>query len=98
MQYFFRCLALGLAFVSQVHGQTAKSAQQLAVLINASRQAHYARLDHLARQLPEAHAATLDHLAAALAGQARSADDKARLIFAWIAYHVAYDVAGAHRT
>jgi transglutaminase-like putative cysteine protease len=55
------------------------------------KQARYARLDQYARYLPEAQAVTLEKLAAGLASQARTDDDKARLIFAWLAYHVAYD-------
>lgn len=57
-----------------------------------TKQARYARLDQYAQHLPEAQAATLEKLAASLASQARTDDDKARLIFAWLAYHVAYDI------
>lgn len=56
-------------------------------------QARYARLDYFAQHLPDAQARTVDELAASLGAQARSDDDKARLIFAWLAYHIAYDVA-----
>ncbi|MGI4865942.1 MAG: transglutaminase domain-containing protein [Janthinobacterium lividum] len=56
-------------------------------------QARYARLDQFAQQLPDAQATSLSRLAAALATQARTEDDKARLIFAWVAQHIAYDVA-----
>lgn len=62
-----------------------------------TKQARYARLDEYARLLPEAQAATLEKLAASLGAQARSDDDKARLIFAWLAYHVAYDGACSSR-
>ncbi|RZJ57105.1 MAG: hypothetical protein EOO55_04060 [Hymenobacter sp.] len=56
-----------------------------------TKQARYARLDQYAQHLPEAQAATLEKLAASLASQAHTDDDKARLIFAWLAYHIAYD-------
>ena len=55
--------------------------------------ARYARLDQYARSLPDAQAPTLEKLAASLATQAHTDDDKARLIFAWLTHHVAYDVA-----
>ncbi len=56
-----------------------------------SKQARYARLDQYAQHLPEAQATTLEKLAASLGTQAHSDEDKARLIFAWLTYHIAYD-------
>lgn len=56
-----------------------------------SKQARYARLDQYAQHLPASQAITLEKLAASLAAQARTDDDKARLIFTWLAYHIAYD-------
>lgn len=56
-------------------------------------QARYARLDQYAQHLPDTQAATLDKLAASLNTQAHSDDDKARLIFAWLTHHIAYDMA-----
>ncbi|MGI4870722.1 MAG: transglutaminase domain-containing protein [Janthinobacterium lividum] len=61
-----------------------------------TKETRYARLDQYARQLPETQATTLEKLATSLAAQARSDDDKARLIFAWLTHHIAYDVAYLH--
>ncbi|GAA4347311.1 hypothetical protein GCM10023185_02320 [Hymenobacter saemangeumensis] len=55
--------------------------------------AGYASLDRFARELPDAQAATVTQLAASLAAQACTDEEKARLIFAWLATHVAYDTA-----
>jgi len=56
-----------------------------------SKQARYARLDQYAQHLPASQAITLEKLAVSLTAQARTDDDKARLIFTWLAYHIAYD-------
>ncbi|GAA4020459.1 hypothetical protein GCM10022408_38150 [Hymenobacter fastidiosus] len=53
--------------------------------------ARYRRLDLFARELPEQQATTMAQLARSLTAAAHSEDDKARLIFAWLAYHIAYD-------
>lgn len=82
------------AFLLSIHswGQRSPTAlvRQTAVKPE-SKQARYARLDQYAQHLPETQAATLEKLAASLAAQARTNDDKARLIFTWLAYHIAYD-------
>ena len=59
--------------------------------LEATQVARYRRLDRFARELPEQQASTMAKLARSLAGAAHSDDDRARLIFAWLAYHVAYD-------
>ncbi|MGI4833194.1 MAG: transglutaminase domain-containing protein [Janthinobacterium lividum] len=56
-----------------------------------TKQARYVQLDQYARYLPEIQSTTLEKLAVNLAAYAHTDDDKARLIFAWLAYHVAYD-------
>lgn len=53
--------------------------------------ARYAELDRTARELPNERARTVPELAASLAVHARTGNEKARLLFAWLAYHVAYD-------
>ena len=50
-----------------------------------------AELDRTARVLPDDRARTVPQLAASLAAHARTNHEKARLLFAWLAYHVAYD-------
>jgi hypothetical protein len=85
---------LGLPLLGRGQPQLPKAlARPAATKAAETLQARYARLDQFARQLPEAQATSLDKLAAALATQARSDDDKARLVFTWVAHHVAYDVA-----
>lgn len=93
MKYLFLSLVLGLALASQAQRPTAKPVPRPATQRAEGQPARYAQLDQTAHQLPETHATTLDQLAAALAAHARTDDDKARLVFAWIAYHIAYDVA-----
>ena len=53
--------------------------------------ARYAHLDYYAQTLPEQQAGTVTKLAAALTLAAHSDADKARLLFTWLATHVAYD-------
>ena len=77
-------LLLEPAEAQVTHLQKAKAAVPLA--------AHYAALDRCARELPEAQARTITQLAANLASRAHSDDDKARLLYAWLSYHVVYDV------
>lgn len=79
-------------FLLPAYGWGQRTAHPLAAKPE-TKQARYARLDQYAQHLPEAQAATLEKLAASLASQARTDDDKARLIFAWLAYHIAYDAA-----
>jgi transglutaminase/protease-like cytokinesis protein 3 len=90
---FFIALALGLSLVGRAQRSTTRLARLPAVPVTQTGPARYAQLDQVAKQLTETHATTLDKLAAALAAYAHSDEDKARLVFAWIAYHVAYDVA-----
>ena len=94
MRCFFLFIVLVLSTGSKAHAQAARPARRPAAPVTAVRQTPYAQLDEIARLLPETQATALDQLAAALAAHARSDEEKARLIFAWIAYHVAYDVAG----
>lgn len=51
----------------------------------------YAELDRIARDLPDHRAGSVPLLAASLGARARTNDEKARLLFAWLACHVAYD-------
>jgi hypothetical protein len=85
---FIATTIAGLALPMSSWGQRAPAAAK-----PETKTARYARLDKYARQLPNDGAATVEALAASLGAQARSDDDKARLIFAWLAYHVAYDAA-----
>lgn len=90
----FVAAILVAAFSLPVPGWGQRSPTALVRLTAAkseSKQARYARLDQYAQHLPEAQAATLEKLAASLASQAHTDDDKARLIFSWLAYHIAYD-------
>jgi hypothetical protein len=82
------------AFLLPVHSWGQRSPTSLVrqtTVKSESKQARYARLDQYAQHLPETQAATLEKLAASLASQARTDDDKARLIFSWLAYHITYD-------
>ncbi len=95
MKLLFATIAvLALPLLSWRQPRAAKTpARPAAAKAAETLQARYARLDQFARQLPEAQATSLAKLAAALAAQARTDDDKARLIFTWVAHHIAYDVA-----
>jgi hypothetical protein len=95
MKLFFAVFAiLGLPLLGWGQARLTKAPVRPAATKAAETlQARYARLDQFARQLPEAQATSLAKLAAALATQARTDDDKARLIFTWVAHHIAYDVA-----
>lgn len=48
-------------------------------------------LDRIARVLPDDRTRAVPQPAASLAAHARTDNDKARLLFAWLAYHVTYD-------
>lgn len=61
------------------------------VASTTSVQERYAILDKFAKKLPDSQATTLRQLASSLAAYAKNDDEKARIIFAWLAYHVAYD-------
>lgn len=86
--FFLFTLAFSWLFFGEVCRGQAQLGKQTPGALQADR---YRRLDRFARELPEAQAATVAQLARSLAGAAHSDEDKARLIFAWLAYHVAYD-------
>lgn len=92
MKCFFALLAIALV-PGWGWSQSRTPATRAASPKLETTQARYARLDQYAQHLPDAQAATLDKLATSLAMQARSDDEKARLIFSWLAYHIVYDVA-----
>jgi hypothetical protein len=94
MKGVFLLISFGICCASQGYGQATRPVQRPAAQVAEVRQAPYAQLDDFARQLPETQATTLDKLAAALAAHAHTEQERAWLIFAWIAYHVAYDIAG----
>lgn len=54
-------------------------------------QKRYTELDRIAKKLPDSQATTLRQLAASLSVFAKNDDEKARIIFAWLAHHIAYD-------
>lgn len=83
----FSVLFLGLAFgvSTRVEAQSRKETPEAAVAARNN------KLDQFARELPEQQATTAVKLARSLVVAAHSDDDKARLIFAWLAHHVAYD-------
>lgn len=84
-QRSFVCFLLGaLLIISPMSGQAQTG-------LNTASAARFGQLDRFAKQLPEAQATTITQLARSLAAAAQSDDEKARLIFAWLAYHVAYD-------
>ena len=80
-------LFLGLVFGigTRVEAQSRKETPEAIVAARNN------KLDRFARELPEQQAITAVKLARSLVVAAHSDDDKARLIFAWLAYHVAYD-------
>ena len=88
----YRFLVFALVFGESVFGDARQvQAQPNREAPEATLAARYRRLDRFARELPEQQAATMSQLARSLAVAAHSDDDKARLIFAWLAYHVDYD-------
>ena len=81
-----------LVFVGLVFGDARQiQAQPNRETSEATEVARYNKLDRFARELPELQATTMSQLPRSLAVAAHSDDDKAQLIFAWLAYHVAYD-------
>ena len=70
---------------------TRVKAQSRKEMTEASLAARNNKLDRFARELPEQQATTAVKLIRSLVVAAHSDDEKARLIFAWLAYHVAYD-------
>jgi hypothetical protein len=89
----FRFL-IGTWLLADLSGQAAAQPANTTPSAPATSQAtaaHYAKLDRVARELPNERAHTVPQLAASLAAHARTNNDKARLLFAWLAYHVAYD-------
>jgi hypothetical protein len=94
MKLFFVAAFIGFLTPFLSWGQVSPiPSARLAAAKPESKQARYAQLDQYAQHLPESQAINLEKLTASLAAQARTDDDKARLIFSWLAHHVAYDVA-----
>ena len=83
LSVLFWGLAFGIGTRVEAQSRKETSAASLATRNN--------KLDRFARELPEQQATTVVKLAHSLVVAAHSDDDKARLIFAWLAYHVAYD-------
>ena len=83
----FSVLFLGLAFGISMRVEAHFRKETFEATIAA----RYNKLDRFAQELPEQQATTAIKLARSLVVAAHSDDDKARLIFAWLAYHVAYD-------
>ena len=88
-----RLLIVVMFFGGAVFGDAARvQAQPGSGAAQATARAErYSQLDRFARELPGQQATTLSQLARCLSVAAHSDDERARLIFAWLAHHVDYD-------
>ncbi|MHB2016280.1 MAG: transglutaminase domain-containing protein [Candidatus Xenobia bacterium] len=59
----------------------------------ATPEAQMAALDARARDVPESEAASIDGVARALTAGCAQPQERARLLYAWVAQHITYDVA-----